>query len=252
MNFWKEIFIKNIKASIFGLFLLFIIIISKQIHFNYISRYDFIFLSAVIFQLFLLLTKKETKKEFFVIIIFHILATLMELFKTSKNIGSWNYPEIKNSYFIFLTVPLFAGFFYSAVGSYISRLFKIFKLSFLNFPKYFHLWILSILIYLNFFTHHYIFDLRYVLFLYSIILFWKTKIIFEIQGKKYSTNFLIPFFSITIFIWIAENISTFNKIWLYPNQIQKWEWVSFHKIGSWYLLLILSFTLISLIYKKRK
>ncbi len=252
MNFWKELIIKNIRASFFGLFLLFIIIISKKINWVYISRYDFIFISAILFQLFLILSKKENKKEFFVIIIFHILATLMELFKTSKSISSWNYPEINNSYFVLLTVPLFAGFFYSAVGSYISRLFKLFKLDFLNFPKYFHLWFLSILIYLNFFSHHFIFDFRYFLFIYSTILFWKTKIIFKIQKKKYSTNFLIPFFSLSIFIWLAENISTFNQIWLYPNQIEKWQWVSFSKIGSWYLLLILSFTLISLIYKKRK
>jgi uncharacterized membrane protein YoaT (DUF817 family) len=53
------------------------------------------------------------------------------------------------------------------------------------------------------------------------------------------------------FIWIAENVGTFTKIWLYPSQIGEWHIVHFEKLGSWFLLLILSFALVSIIYRDR-
>ena len=46
------------------------------------------------------------------------------------------------------------------------------------------------------------------------------------------------------FVWIAENISTFYKIWLYPSQVDAWHMVGWGKLGSWYLLLLLSLVLV--------
>ena len=43
---------------------------------------------------------KEQKKEFLVILIFHGVATAMEIFKTSDYIWSWKYPDIENSFFV--------------------------------------------------------------------------------------------------------------------------------------------------------
>src|SRR3989344_6878880 len=147
-------FIANLRASYFGIFLLSIFLLTKIVTIPMISRYDFIFLAAVGFQIYMLIFRFERPKEFFVIILFHILATGMELFKTHPTIGSWAYPDIWSAIFVLGTVPLFTGFLYSAVGSYISRAFTFLKLSYGHFPAYFHLWILAALIYLNFFTHH--------------------------------------------------------------------------------------------------
>lgn len=63
-------------------------------------------------------------------------------------------------------------------------------------------------------------------------------------------HFLISAFLTTLFVWIAENISTFYKVWLYPNQEVNWELVSFSKISSWYLLLIVSFAIITSLNRK--
>jgi uncharacterized membrane protein YoaT (DUF817 family) len=52
-------------------------------------------------------------------------------------------------------------------------------------------------------------------------------------------------------IWIAENISTFYDIWVYPSQIDGWHIVWWGKIGSWYLLLLLSLVLVMKILGKR-
>lgn len=57
---------------------------------------------------------------------------------------------------------------------------------------------------------------------------------------------------VSLFIWFSENIGTFTKIWLYPSQRQGWSMVSIDKLGSWFLLLIISYTLVSLVNAPRK
>jgi uncharacterized membrane protein YoaT (DUF817 family) len=57
---------------------------------------------------------------------------------------------------------------------------------------------------------------------------------------------------VSLFIWFSENIGTFTKIWLYPSQRQGWSMVSIDKFGSWFLLLIISYTLVSLVHAPRE
>lgn len=244
-------FVANLKASYFGVFLLGIFLLTEVVAIPYVSRYDFIFLSAVGFQICALVLRFERLREFFVIMFFHVLATCMELFKTNPAIGSWTYPSVGNAYFALGTVPLFTGFLYSAVGSYISRAFIFLRLRYESFPRYMHVWILAALIYVNFFTHHFFYDIRYALFIYVFIVFYRTKIHFRVYNTARVMPFLLAAFLTAFFVWIAENIGTFTNIWLYPNQIGQWHLVSFEKTGSWFLLLILSFALVSIIYRDK-
>src|SRR3989344_3235615 len=244
-------FITNLRASYFGVFLLSIFLLTEIVTIPLISRYDFIFLAAVGFQVYMLIFRFERSREFLVIILFHILATGMELFKTHPAIGSWRYPEIGSAIFVLGSVPLFTGFLYSAIGSYISRAFVFLKLSFDYFPAYFHLWILAALIYLNFFTHHFFYDIRYILFVYVLIIFFKTKVHFQVYRTERNMPFLLTVFLAALFVWMAENIGPFTRIWLYPSQQEYWHFVSFNKTGSWFLLLILSFALVSIIYRDK-
>jgi len=244
-------FILNLRASQFGIFLIALLLLTSVVEIPFLSRYDFIFLSAVLFQIGALYFKFERPKEFFVIFLFHIVATGMELFKTNPAIGSWAYPEIDSTFFVLATVPLFAGFLYSAVGSYISRAMVFMNLSYTNFPRYVHLWALSALIYVNFFTHHFIYDFRYFILLYVIFIFWKVKVRFTVYKVQRSMPFLLTAFLTAFFIWIAENIGTITNAWLYPSQSIAWHVVSLGKMGSWFLLLILSFALVSIVYRER-
>ena len=244
-------FIANLRASYFGAFLLSVFLLTEFIPVPLVSRYDFIFLSAVGFQIWALLFRFERPREFFVIILFHILATGMELFKTNPAVGSWVYPGLPSAVFALGTVPLFTGFLYSAVGSYISRAFVFLKLSYERFPAYAHLWILAALIYLNFFTHHFFYDIRYVLFAYVFLIFWKTNVRFQVYRAERKMPFLLTAMLVAFFIWIAENIGTATRIWLYPSQLAEWHLVPFTKMGSWFLLLILSFALVSIIYRDK-
>ncbi len=240
--------LKQANAAIFGGFLLAIMIITKYYYpLEFLHRYDFIFISAILFQTILILLKLETKQEALVIIIFHFIATLMELFKTSDAIGSWYYPEEYT--FGIMNVPLFTGFMYSAVGSYLARVWRIFEFEFTDYPQLKYTITLVTLIYINFFSHHYVWDMRWILLIFTFLLFRKTKIHFKIIKTHRNMFLLLGWFLVSLFIWFAENIATYANIWIYPNQQAEWQIVPIAKLTSWYLLMMLSFVLITCIRK---
>lgn len=248
-HFFHEIWLFGIKqayASIFGGFLLAVMIISRYWYpLDGLHRYDFIFLAAIAFQIFLLVTKLETIRESIAIIVFHLVATFMELFKTSDAIGSWTYPE---EYFFGIgNVPLFTGFMYSAVGSYIARIWRIFEFEYSRYPSKALTVLLVTLIYINFFTHHYIWDFRWVLLGLTVFMFYQTSIYFKIIRTHRQMPILVGWFLVALFIWFAENIATYTNIWVYPNQTKEWHMVPLAKLSSWFLLMLLSFVLVSLI-----
>jgi uncharacterized membrane protein YoaT (DUF817 family) len=206
-----------------------------------VARYDFLFLVALATQGALLALKMERIEEAKVILIFHVVATLMELFKTAK--GSWIYPEA--NLVRIAGVPLFSGFMYSAVGSYIARCWRLFDFRFSHYPPVWTTWLLAALIYVNFFTHHFVIDLRYGLFAFAAIIYGRTVIHFTIDRVPRRMPLLAGFFLVALFIWFAENISSFSAIWLYPHQLKAWTPVSLGKLGSWFLLMIISFVLVA-------
>ena len=210
-----------------------------------IHRYDFIFIAAIVFQLGMLAFRLETIREAWVIILFHIVATIMELFKTSDSIASWVYPE---AYIFGIgNVPLFTGFMYSAVGSYIARVWRLFEFEFSNYPPLPATFFLVTGIYLNFFSHHFIVDFRWILLLVTFYLFRTTVIHFRIIKTHRRMPLLVGWFLVAFFIWIAENVATYSNIWIYPNQSESWQIVPLAKLTSWYLLMLLSFVLITAI-----
>ena len=247
--FIKELWLfgwKQAYACMFGGFLLFIMITTSFWYpLESLHRYDFIFLAAIVFQLFLLAFKLESLKEALVIVVFHAVATVMELFKTSDSIASWSYPE--EYIFGIGNVPLFTGFMYSAVGSFIARVWRIFEFEYSYYPSKKFTIILVILIYLNFFTHHYIWDFRWVLLAITAVLFYRSTIYYKIIKTHRKMPLLLGWLLVSLFIWFAENIATYANIWIYPNQENGWELVSIAKLSSWYLLMLLSFVLVSII-----
>ncbi len=60
-------------------------------------------------------------------------------------------------------------------------------------------------------------------------------------------NLLLGFALVAWFIWIAENLGTFARAWVYPHQKDGWSVVGFDKYTSWFLLMQLSFVLIYLL-----
>lgn len=207
-----------------------------------ISRYDFLFCYAVLIQAGLIIFKLESWRELGVILLFHVMATAMELFKTSDAVGSWSYPE--DSLIRIGNVPLFAGFMYSAVGSYMARAWRIFDFRFVHFPSIWMALGIAVLAYVNFFTHHYLPDLRWPLIVFGVLAFAKTRIHFTPKSMELGMNLLLGFCLVAFFIYLAENLGTLARAWQYPNQKDQWEFVHFSKFTAWYLLMQLSFILI--------
>jgi uncharacterized membrane protein YoaT (DUF817 family) len=63
---------------------------------------------------------------------------------------------------------------------------------------------------------------------------------------------LLGLFLVAVFIWFAENIGTLSKTWLYPSQIMGWSAVPVAKLGSWFLLLLISYALVAIVNRPRE
>jgi uncharacterized membrane protein YoaT (DUF817 family) len=213
-----------------------------------LHRYDFLTLAAIAIQGAMLAFRLETWREARVILIFHAVGTVMELFKTQA--GSWAYPEA--SVLHIGAVPLFSGFMYAAVGSYIARVWRIFDFRFSHYPSAWMTWALAAAIYINFFTHHFTFDMRWGLFGATALIFWRTRVHFRNWRVHRWMPLLVGFGLVALFIWFAENIGTFAQAWRYPGQEKAWHMVSLAKYGSWYLLMLISFVLVALVQPVRE
>ncbi len=210
-----------------------------------VARYDFLVIGAVLIQAGMLLFRLESWEEARVILIFHIVGTVMELFKTAQ--GSWLYPE--PSLLRIGEVPLFSGFMYAAVGSYIARIWRIFDIRFRHYPPLWTTWLLAAAIYVNFFAHHWLPDVRLALFAATALLWGRGWFYFTPDRIRRKMPFLLGFLLVALFIWFAENLGTFARAWVYPDQEGGWTPVSIAKLGSWYLLMLISVVLVSLVHR---
>lgn len=210
-----------------------------------LARYDFLTLAALAIQLAMLAFRLETLEEAKVILAFHLVGTVMELFKTSA--GSWLYPE--PSLLRIGGVPLFSGFMYAAVGSYLARVWRIFDFRFGAYPNPVLAALLAAAVYVNFFAHHWLPDVRLALFAAMGLLFWRTRVWFRVWREDRWMPLLLGWLLVALFIWFAENIGTFSRAWLYPSQQHGWALVHPAKLGAWYLLMYISFILVAAVHK---
>ena len=124
---------KQAWACVFG-FLLLAVIVAARLWYPddaWLARNDALTLTAVAIQVLMLATRLETIGELRVVLLFHVAGTVMELFKTAA--GSWQYdPE---GLLRIGAVPLFSGFMYAAVGSYMVRVYRLFDLRFDRYPR---------------------------------------------------------------------------------------------------------------------
>jgi len=242
--------LKQAWACLFGAAMLSLLILT---HFLWpaaaaLARYDFLVVAALGIQALMLITRLERAEEAVVIAIFHGVGTLMEIFKTAH--GSWIYPEA--NLLRIGGVPLFSGFMYGCIGSYIARAIRLFEIRFDRYPPLWGPWILALLSYINFFSHHYLPDIRWGLFALSVVLFGRAWFEFTPDRVVRRMPMLLGFLLVSLFIWIAENVGTFTSAWIYPSQRDGWTLVPIGKLGSWYLLMMLSFALVTLVHRPER
>jgi uncharacterized membrane protein YoaT (DUF817 family) len=209
-----------------------------------IPRYDLLLIVALAIQFWMVWGKLETLDEVKAISLFHVVGFALEVFKTSSIGGqSWSYPDF--GYTKLFGVPLFSGFMYAAIGSYIIQAWRLFDLRVVHHPPYWMAWLIALLIYANFFTHRYIGDYRWYIAACALGLYARAVVIFRPLDRDRKMPLLLAFVLIGFFIWLAENISTFFGIWKYPNQLGAWSTVHLGKWSSWSLLVIMTITIVT-------
>ena len=235
--------IKEARACLFaGLFFLAVFAVPRAGLFG-IPRYDLLLVIALGIQGVMLWAKLETWDEVKAITLFHLIGFALEVFKTSPAIQSWSYPDF--AYTKVFGVPLFSGFMYAAVGSYMIQAWRLLDLRIDHHPPYWMAWIVAFLVYANFFTHHFIGDYRWYITALALGLYARAVVIFRPMDRDRRMPLVVAFVLIGFFIWLAENISTFFTVWSYPDQLGAWSVVHVAKWSSWSLLVIMTFTIVA-------
>jgi len=203
-------------------------------------RYDFMLLMCLLMQVIMVMTGLESKDEVLVICVFHLLGLMMELYKVKM--GSWSYPEF--AYTKIAGVPLYSGFMYASVASFMCQAWRRFDLKMERWPRHGIGWVLAAAIYINFFTLHLFYDFRWLLSLLILLAFLPSKVYFTTTRSRFFPV-VLSFVLIGLFIWFAENAATFLGAWKYAYQHKSWQMVKLHKISSWTLMAIVSYIIVA-------
>jgi len=235
--------LKQVRACTFvALFFAGVLLVPRAGVFG-VARYDLLLIIALAIQAWMVWSELETLDELKTICLFHAVGFLLEVFKTSHGIRSWSYPE--PGYTKLWGVPLFSGFMYAAVGSYVIQAWRLFELRVRHHPPYWMAWLMAAAIYANFFTHHYIPDCRGYIAACTLGLYARTTVQYRPLRTVRRMPLLLSFILIGFFIWLAENIGTFYGVWQYPNQFGAWATVHIGKWSSWSLMVIMTFTMVA-------
>lgn len=231
----------NALSCIFPAYIFTMLWASHFIHIPGLYRYDVLLLLCLAMQALMYFSGLETLDEVKVITLFHLLGLGMELFKV--NHGAWNYPE--QAWTKIGGVPLYSGFMYASVASYICQAWRRFDLKMINWPARRFAMPLGALIYINFFSNYYTIDLRWFIAAAIFLAFFRTRVYFNNNGPQRWMPMTLAFMLIGLFIWFAENIATFLGAWQYAYQHNGWQVVHFQKLSSWGLLVIVSIIIVA-------
>jgi uncharacterized membrane protein YoaT (DUF817 family) len=205
-----------------------------------VARYDALLVWCLLLTFGFWALGLETWREVLVIFGFHALGLALEIFKV--HVGSWLYPG--DAVTKVAGVPLFSGFMYAAVGSYICQAWRRFELRVTRYPAA-ATTVVAVGIYANFFTHHWIVDLRLLWVAVGLWVLRRTWVHFTVGERRHRMPLALAFLLIGGFLWVAENAATFLDAWSYPGQVDVWEAVHVSKLGAWALLVTMSFVLVA-------
>ncbi len=243
VGLWREaaaFVYQNAASCLFPLIIFSLLALSQVLPLP-LARYDFVLLGCLLAQAAMLAGRLETWDEFKVILMFHVLGLALELFKTQM--GSWSYPEPALTKLF--GVPLYSGFMYASVASFMVQAWRRFDLQLRRWPASHLVVPLGLLIYLNFFSHHWLPDLRWILVVAVFVIFSTSQVVFTAHVRTWRMPLPLSFLFIGVFVYLAENIATLLGAWVYPDQAAGWQAVNVGKISSWALLVIVSFMIVA-------
>ncbi|MFD5424147.1 DUF817 domain-containing protein [Streptomyces sp. NPDC127084] len=210
------------------------------------ARYDLLLVYGLLLTLVFRLSGWESGRDLAVIAVCHAIGLAFEVVKVA--LGSWSYPE--PALFKVAGVPLYGGFLYAAVGSYVCRAWRLFDLQLIGYRPRATAGVAAA-VYVNFFTHHWLPDLRWPLAALLVAATFGTWARFRVGRAHYRMPLALSFAFIGFFLWLAENIATYAGAWSYPDQLQGWQPVSIGKFGAWSLLISVTVVLVAAVRGKR-
>ncbi|MFB7863178.1 DUF817 domain-containing protein [Streptomyces sp. NPDC056069] len=211
-----------------------------------VARYDLLVVYGVLLTLLFWVRGWESGRDIAVIGVCHVIGLAFELVKVS--LGSWSYPE--PAVLKFAGVPLYGGFLYAAVGSYVCRAWHLFDLELVRYrPR--STAVVAAAVYLNFFTHHWLPDVRWPLAVILVGVTAGTSARFTVRGARLRMPLALSFVLIGFFLWLAENLATYVGAWRYPYQLHGWQPVGVEKFGAWSLLISITVVLVAVGRHKR-
>ena len=207
-----------------------------------LARYDFLLLWCLGLQAAMIATGRERGREIAIVAAFHLLGLGLELYKVRH--GSWSYPEPAITKVA--RVPLYSGFMYASVASYMLSAQRIFGLVFTRVPPPPVLALGLVAIYANFLFARLFGDVRGWIVLVLVVAFWRMGVEFRWGSGRARMPILVSLALIGSFVFLAENVCTALGAWVYPHQAQGWHPVEAGKILSWILMSTVAFLAITL------
>ncbi|MFE3328518.1 DUF817 domain-containing protein [Streptomyces sp. NPDC059176] len=203
-----------------------------------VARYDLVLVYGVGLAVVARWVGWDSKRDTVVIAGCHLVGLLFELVKVQ--LGSWSYPE--DALTKVAGVPLYGGFLYAAVGSYVCRAWHLLDLRLTGYRASAMAWLAGA-VYLNFFTHHWLPDVRWLLAAAMLGATAGTWVAYRVGALTYRMPLALGFVLIGFFLWVAENAATYAGAWSYPDQLDGWRPVSVAKFGAWALLISVTFVI---------
>ncbi|QKV96930.1 DUF817 domain-containing protein [Streptomyces sp. NA02950] len=203
-----------------------------------VARYDLVLVYGVLLTLVARRLGWESGRDTMVIAVCHVIGLLFELVKV--HMGSWSYPE--DAVTKIAGVPLYGGFMYAAVAGYVCRAWDLFQLRFTGYRAT-ATTVVATAVYLNFFTHHWLPDARWLLAAAMLAVTARASVGFTVGVRRYRMPLALSFVLIGFFLWVAENAATYAGAWSYPHQLGGWQPVALGKFGAWALLISVTFVL---------
>ena len=257
-SLWRWFVWNELLSSAFPVYIFVLLAGTRYLHVPGVSRYDLLLILCLAAQAAFVRFRYETMREFKVIMAFHVIGLILEIYKT--HFHAWAYPG--PSILHIAGVPLYSGFMYASVASYLCQAWRRLNLRLTNVPNWNLSCALAVAIYVNFFTERFFYDLRWVLITLVFIHFRRTRVscgptlpsnpALYIPNQIIRMPLAIGLLLVGVFVWFAENFGTLCGAWQYPNQHHGWAIVHASKLGSWFLLVVIEFLIVAkLKYKTR-
>lgn len=232
------------RAALFPGLVLTVLALTQWIQVPGVARYDVIFVVLLAIQIGLVVFKVETPREAATIFLFHALGVTLEGVKVNLH-GGWSYPD--PAVLKVWNIPLFSGFMYASIGSFLLGAAKQWQVRTEGFPKLPIAIAFTAAVYGNFIANVWLPDAKWPLVVIALVLFRKTALVGQIGARAFRVPYLGVFPILGVLLWLAENLGTAVGTWQYPRQAEGWTWVPPDKLLSWAVLTLVSGTLVVLL-----